>query len=101
MIPPILQKSFHCAAVIGIGAGFAAVMKHAALLRDRELMFSLSDVGIVYLRGGRIERANQAMAVLTGYADSELTALDPAELAGRVPDRSARMPMVCCSCAVR
>ena len=52
-----------------------------ALLRDRELMFSLSDVGIVYLRGGRIERANQAMAVLTGYADSELTALDPAELA--------------------
>ena len=52
-----------------------------ALLRDRELMFSLSDVGIVYLRGGRIERANQAMAALTGYADSELTALDPAELA--------------------
>jgi len=52
-----------------------------ALLRDRELMFSLSDVGIVYLRGGRIERANQAMAALTGYADSELAALDPAELA--------------------
>jgi len=52
-----------------------------ALLRDRELMFSLSDVGIVYLRGGRIERANQAMALLTGYADSELAALDPAELA--------------------
>ena len=52
-----------------------------ALLRDRELMFSLSDVGIAYLRGGRIERANQAMAALTGYADSELTALDPAELA--------------------
>ena len=55
-----------------------------ALARDRELMFSLSDVGIVYLRGARIERANQAMAALTGYADSELTALDPAELA---PDR--------------
>jgi PAS domain S-box-containing protein len=55
-----------------------------ALLRDRELMFSLSDVGIVYLRGGRIERANQAMAALTGYADSELTVLDPADLA---PDR--------------
>ena len=52
-----------------------------ALARDRELMFSLSDVGIAYLRGGRIERANQAMAALTGYADSELTALDPAELA--------------------
>ena len=57
-----------------------------ALLRDRELMFSLSDVGIVYLRGGRIERANQAMAALTGYAGSELAALDPAELAA---DRAA------------
>ncbi|MGL6109520.1 MAG: PAS domain-containing sensor histidine kinase, partial [Rubrivivax sp.] len=52
-----------------------------ALLRDRELMFSLSDVGIIYLRGARIERANQAMAALTGYADSELAALDAAELA--------------------
>jgi PAS domain S-box-containing protein len=57
-----------------------------ALARDRELMFSLSDVGIIYLRGARIERANPAMAALTGYADSELTALDPAELA---PDRDA------------
>ena len=57
-----------------------------ALLRDRELMFSLSDVGIVYLRGGRIERANQAMAALTGYADSELAALDPAELAADADD---------------
>jgi PAS domain S-box-containing protein len=45
-------------------------------------MFSLSDVGIVYLRQGRIERANQAMCALTGYADSELAALDPAELSG-------------------
>ena len=53
-----------------------------ALLRDRELMFSLSDVGIAYLRQGRIERANQAMCALTGYADSELAALDPAELSG-------------------
>ncbi len=52
-----------------------------ALLRERELMFSLSDVGIVYLRGARIERANQAMSVLTGYADLELMALDAAELA--------------------
>jgi PAS domain S-box-containing protein len=52
-----------------------------ALLRDRELMFSLSDVGIVYLRARRIERANQAMAALTGYAEPELAALDPADLA--------------------
>ena len=51
-----------------------------AALRERELMFSLSDVGIVFLRGGRIERANQAMAALTGYVDAELAALDPAAL---------------------
>ncbi|MCU0967640.1 MAG: PAS domain S-box protein [Rubrivivax sp.] len=50
------------------------------LLRDRELMFSLSEVGIAYLRGARIERANQALAQLTGYSVSELTSLDTAEL---------------------
>jgi PAS domain S-box-containing protein len=50
------------------------------LLRDRELMFNLSEVGIFYQRGNRIERANQAMATLAGYAVPELTALDPAEL---------------------
>lgn len=50
------------------------------LLRERELMFSLSEVGIVYQRGARIERANQAMATLAGYSAPELTALDPAEL---------------------
>jgi len=50
------------------------------LLRERELMFSLSDVGIAYLRGARIERANQAMSRLTGYAIPELTLLDGAEL---------------------
>ncbi len=50
------------------------------LLRDRELMFSLSEVGIVYQRGARIERANQAMADLTGWAPPELATLDAAEL---------------------
>ncbi len=50
------------------------------LLRDRELMFSLSEVGIVYQRGARIERANQAMAALTGWAPPELSTLDAAEL---------------------
>jgi PAS domain S-box-containing protein len=50
------------------------------LLRDRELMFSLSEVGIVYQRGARIERANQAMAELTGWASPELSTLDAAEL---------------------
>ena len=48
--------------------------------RERELMFNLSDVGIVYMRGRRIERANQAMATLTGYAANELTTLDGSEL---------------------
>jgi PAS domain-containing protein len=46
------------------------------LVRDRELMFSLSEVGIVYQRGARIERANQAMATLTGWASPELSTLD-------------------------
>lgn len=50
------------------------------LLRDRELMFSLSEVGIVYQRGARIERANQAMAELTGWASPELATLDAVEL---------------------
>jgi PAS domain S-box-containing protein len=50
------------------------------ILRDRELMFSLSEVGIVYQRGARIERANQAMTTLTGWAGSELATLDAAEL---------------------
>jgi PAS domain S-box-containing protein len=50
------------------------------LVRDRELMFNLSEVGIVYQRGARIERANQAMATLTGWASPELSMLDAAEL---------------------
>lgn len=50
------------------------------LLRDRELMFNLSEVGIVFQRGARIERANQAMAELTGWSPPELGTLDAAEL---------------------
>jgi PAS domain S-box-containing protein len=50
------------------------------LLRERDLMFNLSDVGIAYLRGGRIERANQALAAMTGYAAAELAQLPHAEL---------------------
>jgi len=63
-------------------------------LRERDLMFDLSEVGIVYLRGARIERANRAMATLTGYAVPELTTLDPAELyvdARECVDFEARM----------
>ncbi len=43
-----------------------------ALARERELMFNLSDVGIVYQRDGQIARANQAMADLVGYAPEAL-----------------------------
>lgn len=49
-------------------------------VRDRELMFNVSEVGIVWQRGTRIERANQAMALLTGWSATELATLDPAEL---------------------
>ncbi len=47
-----------------------------ALLRERDLMFNLSEVGIVYLRGARVERANQAVAALTGYSVPELLTMD-------------------------
>ncbi len=43
-----------------------------ALARERALMFNLSDVGLAYLRDGQIERANEALAALTGYAVGEL-----------------------------
>ena len=50
------------------------------LLRERDLMFNLSDVGIAWLRGGRVERANQALCTLAGYGADELIALAPAAL---------------------
>ena len=51
-----------------------------ALARDRELMFSLSEIGIGYLRGGRVERANEALARLTGYRAEQLAGLEHAVL---------------------
>lgn len=51
-----------------------------ALVQDRELMFSLSDVGIAILRNGRIARANEALAALTGYRIRELDGLAHREL---------------------
>ncbi|CAN5295305.1 PAS domain S-box protein [soil metagenome] len=45
------------------------------LVQDRDLMFSLSDVGIAILRNGRITRANDALAALTGYRIHELDGL--------------------------
>jgi PAS domain S-box-containing protein len=50
------------------------------LLRERDLMFSLSEVGIAWLRGHRIERANQAFGTLTGLVPAELPGLDLHEL---------------------
>ena len=50
------------------------------LARDRELMFSLSGVGIAFVRGRRIQRANQALAHLAGCTVDELSMLDLAEL---------------------
>nr|WP_297355844.1 PAS domain S-box protein [uncultured Caldimonas sp.] len=47
-----------------------------ALARDRELMFSLSDVGIVFLRGGRVQRASEGFCLLTGYGSDELGTLE-------------------------
>ncbi|MEJ6006855.1 PAS domain S-box protein [Paucibacter sp. AS339] len=51
-----------------------------ALVQDREMMFSLSDVGIAILRGGRVARANDALANLTGYRIHELSGLAHQEL---------------------
>jgi PAS domain S-box-containing protein len=57
-----------------------------ALARERELMFNLSDVGLAYLRGGLIERANEAFSALTGYAVAELIGL---HLSALFEDKSA------------
>lgn len=51
-----------------------------SMARERELMFTHSAVGIAWQRGARIERANPALAELTGWSVPELTTLDGAEL---------------------
>jgi len=51
-----------------------------ALARERELMFNLSEVGIVYQKDGHIERANQAMADLTARPRGSLQGLALAAL---------------------
>ena len=62
-----------------------------ALARERALMFNLSDVGLAYLRGGQIERANEALAGLTGYPVVDLLGMHPAAL---FADESAYSPLV-------
>lgn len=58
----------------------AQQMELEALARDRELMFSLSEVGIAYIRDERIQRANEAMSRLTGYAPEDWQDLSIASL---------------------
>ncbi len=50
------------------------------LARDRELMFSVSEVGLAFLRGNRIQRANNALAQLLGYTPEELVRLPMGQL---------------------
>lgn len=60
------------------------------LARDRELMFSLSEVGIAFIREDRIQRANDALAQLSGFAAAELSDLP---LAALFPDATEHAQM--------
>ena len=50
------------------------------LARDRELMFSLSEVGIAFVRDGVLQRANEALAQLAGVPTQALLGLPLATL---------------------
>ncbi len=58
----------------------AQQMELETLARDRELMFSVSEVGIAFVRGGRILRANEALSQLTGFDSTQLADLPMADL---------------------
>jgi PAS domain S-box-containing protein len=60
--------------------------------REGELMFSLSGVGIAFVREGRIQRANPALAHLAGCSVAELTALRLADLFADAEDFERRWP---------
>ncbi len=62
------------------------------LARDRELMFSHSGVGIAFLRDGRIQRGNQALAQLAGCGVDELIDLPLAALFADEADFDRRWP---------
>jgi PAS domain S-box-containing protein len=57
-------------------------------LHERELMFNQSDVGIVWLREGRIVRANAAMSDLTGLTAPELAGLNIRSLYDETADET-------------
>ena len=50
----------------------AQQLEREELARDLGLMFSVSEVGIAFIRGDRIQRANEALARLTGYEPGQL-----------------------------
>jgi len=60
--------------------------------RDRELMFSLSEVGIASVRDGRIQRANDALAQLAGWPTQELASLTLSTLYADAADFARRWP---------
>ncbi len=55
-------------------------MELEALARDRELMFSLSEVGIAFIRDDHVQRANDAMCQLTGHPPEVMNGLATFEL---------------------
>jgi PAS domain S-box-containing protein len=61
-----------------------------SLARDSALMFSLSEVGIAFMRDGRIQRANEALARLTGWPVDELSRQDLSVLFADAPEFDAR-----------
>ncbi|MEP6874319.1 MAG: PAS domain S-box protein [Burkholderiales bacterium] len=62
--------------------------------REGELMFSLSGVGIAFVRDGRIQRANPALAHLAGCSVAELTTLRLADLFLDAREFERRWPQV-------
>ncbi len=56
------------------------ITEQEALGRERELMFNHSDVGLSHVRGGVIERANEALARMVGLPSAELAGLPLATL---------------------
>ena len=64
------------------------------LARESELMFSLSGVGIAFLRDGGVQRANQAFAQLVGCSTTEVTALRVADLFAETDEYVRRWPLV-------
>jgi PAS domain S-box-containing protein len=63
------------------------------LARERELMFSLSEVGLASVRDGRIQRANDALALLTGWPTEVLSGLELASLFVDPAEYERRWPM--------